>query len=54
MHRSELMQPRFVDDPALIARRMRDAARRESWEAFAALLGLATLIGAATGWRPPW
>ena len=54
MHRSELMQPRFLEDPALVARRMRDAARRESWEALVALVGLGTLIGAAMGWRPPW
>ena len=54
MHRSELLQPRFVEDPAVVARRMRDAARRESREAFVAIAGLAVLIAAAMGRRPPW
>ena len=54
MHRSELMQPQFLEDPAVVARRMREAARRESREAFAALVGLTVLIGAAMGWRLPW
>jgi hypothetical protein len=54
MHRSELMQPQLLEDRAAVARRMRDATRRESREAFAALVGLTVLIGAAMDWRLPW
>jgi hypothetical protein len=52
MHRSQLQQ-RSVEDLAVVARRARKAARRESREAFAAVAGMAVLVAAAMGWRPP-
>ena len=54
MHRSQFMQPRFVEDPAEHQRHVIRAARQEALEAFAALLGTTLLIAAAMGWRAPW
>ena len=43
MHRSELMQPRFLEDPAVVARRMRDACTSRVARSVCSLCGLGRL-----------
>lgn len=53
MHGTEALRPDVVEDPDLLARRLRARARAEAVEAVLAVAALAIIIGMLAGWSLP-